>query len=234
MGIPVPDGDGIEIFIPAGLDVALERETDGDLILGDRGQGLGIRHGAIDGAISISAVQWLCNADKSCHGPRLRLKYVSLLLSLFQCSHNDHIPVRNLNFLLLKSKKSDSAQTDTRVEKDDFKNLVTHWFCEDAQKSLVTEVPFSISLLDTRDQDIDATVNAYSEAKHTFEASPILLYAGIPTYSYSYYHVYTKSDPYHARVLVLMGQFSTGQFREDEDHRRMSYVTCKFEDIHFL
>ncbi|GJR45714.1 gypsy type transposase [Tanacetum coccineum] len=37
--------------------VALERETDGDLIRGDRGQGLGIRHGVIDGAISISAVQ---------------------------------------------------------------------------------------------------------------------------------------------------------------------------------
>ncbi|GJV75690.1 probable 18S rRNA (guanine-N(7))-methyltransferase, partial [Tanacetum coccineum] len=56
------------------LDVALERETDGDLILGDMGQGLGIRPGVIDGAISISAVQWLCNADKSCHEPRLRLK----------------------------------------------------------------------------------------------------------------------------------------------------------------
>ncbi|GKA97195.1 hypothetical protein Tco_0825089, partial [Tanacetum coccineum] len=26
-----------------------------------------------------------------------------------------------------------AAQTDTRVEKKDFKNLVTHWFCEDAQ-----------------------------------------------------------------------------------------------------
>ncbi|CAH2069649.1 unnamed protein product [Thlaspi arvense] len=36
--------------------------------------GLGIRAGVIDGAISISAVQWLCNADKSSHEPRLRLK----------------------------------------------------------------------------------------------------------------------------------------------------------------
>ena len=74
-------------------------------------QGLGLRPGVIDGAISISAVQvmfniysfkffnslimtilflipqfttfpyvflcmqWLCNADKSSHDPRLRLKY---------------------------------------------------------------------------------------------------------------------------------------------------------------
>lgn len=36
--------------------------------------GLGFRPGVIDGAISISAVQWLCNADKSSHEPRLRLK----------------------------------------------------------------------------------------------------------------------------------------------------------------
>ncbi|PWA59220.1 Methyltransferase type 11 [Artemisia annua] len=65
------------------LDVALERETDGDLILGDMGQGLGIRPGVIDGAISISAVQWLCNADKSCHEPRLRLK--AFFGSLYRC-----------------------------------------------------------------------------------------------------------------------------------------------------
>ncbi|KAL9679726.1 hypothetical protein QQ045_017592 [Rhodiola kirilowii] len=41
------------------LDVAVEREAEGDLILGDMGQGLGIRPGVIDGAISISAVQGL-------------------------------------------------------------------------------------------------------------------------------------------------------------------------------
>ncbi|PSS30092.1 18S rRNA (guanine-N(7))-methyltransferase [Actinidia chinensis var. chinensis] len=56
------------------LSVALEREVEGDLMLGDMGQGIGIRPGVIDGAISISAVQWLCNADKSSHEPRLRLK----------------------------------------------------------------------------------------------------------------------------------------------------------------
>ncbi|KAK9287007.1 hypothetical protein L1049_015415 [Liquidambar formosana] len=65
------------------LDVALEREVEGDLLLGDMGQGLGIRPGVIDGAISISAVQWLCNADKSSHEPRLRLK--AFFGSLYRC-----------------------------------------------------------------------------------------------------------------------------------------------------
>jgi 18S rRNA (guanine1575-N7)-methyltransferase len=41
------------------LHVAVEREVEGDLLLGDMGQGLGLRSGVIDGAISISAVQVL-------------------------------------------------------------------------------------------------------------------------------------------------------------------------------
>uniref|UniRef100_A0ACD5VVU3 Uncharacterized protein n=1 Tax=Avena sativa TaxID=4498 RepID=A0ACD5VVU3_AVESA len=65
------------------LDVALERETEGDLLLADMGEGLGLRPGVIDGAISISAVQWLCNADKSSHEPRLRLK--AFFGSLYRC-----------------------------------------------------------------------------------------------------------------------------------------------------
>ncbi|KAK2965670.1 hypothetical protein RJ640_007676 [Escallonia rubra] len=65
------------------LNIALEREVDGDLMLGDMGQGLGLRPGVIDGAISISAVQWLCNADKSSHEPRLRLK--AFFGSLYRC-----------------------------------------------------------------------------------------------------------------------------------------------------
>lgn len=65
------------------LDVAVEREVEGDLLLGDMGQGLGFRPGVVDGAISISAVQWLCNADKSSHEPRLRLK--AFFGSLYRC-----------------------------------------------------------------------------------------------------------------------------------------------------
>ncbi|XP_074573272.1 18S rRNA (guanine-N(7))-methyltransferase RID2 [Curcuma longa] len=65
------------------LDVALEREAEGDLLLADMGQGLGLRPGVVDGAISISAVQWLCYADKSSHEPRMRLK--AFFGSLYRC-----------------------------------------------------------------------------------------------------------------------------------------------------
>ncbi|XP_073284114.1 18S rRNA (guanine-N(7))-methyltransferase RID2-like isoform X1 [Primulina huaijiensis] len=74
------------------LDVALEREVEGGLVLSDMGQGLGLRPGVVDGAISISAVQppavslsyqWLCNADKSSHEPRLRLKV--FFATLYRC-----------------------------------------------------------------------------------------------------------------------------------------------------
>ena len=44
------------------LDVAKEREVEGDLCHHDLGDGLPFRPGMFDGAISISAVQWLCNA----------------------------------------------------------------------------------------------------------------------------------------------------------------------------
>lgn len=59
---------------PAMLDIASEREVEGDLCLHDLGHGLPVRAGAFDGAISISAVQWLCNADTSRNDPRKRLK----------------------------------------------------------------------------------------------------------------------------------------------------------------
>jgi len=56
------------------LGVAREREVEGDLALHDMGHGMCFRTGTFDGAISISAVQWLCNADKQSHNPRKRLK----------------------------------------------------------------------------------------------------------------------------------------------------------------
>ncbi|KAM6546632.1 hypothetical protein CsatB_027368 [Cannabis sativa] len=65
------------------LNIALEREVEGDLLLADMGQGLGFRSGLIDGAISISAIQWLCNADKSSHNPKLRLD--AFFKSLYRC-----------------------------------------------------------------------------------------------------------------------------------------------------
>lgn len=67
-------------------DVAKEREVEGDLILGDLGQGLPFRAGAFDGAISISALQWLCNADQTTHNPSKRLyKFFSTLYSCLVC-----------------------------------------------------------------------------------------------------------------------------------------------------
>ncbi|KAJ9582127.1 hypothetical protein L9F63_003522 [Diploptera punctata] len=73
---------GVDIST-AMLDVAVEREVEGDLLLGDLGQGLPFRAGAFDGAVSISALQWLCNADKTSHNPTKRLyKFFS---SLYAC-----------------------------------------------------------------------------------------------------------------------------------------------------
>lgn len=64
----------------------MERDVEGDLFLADMGQGVPFRPGTFDAAISISAVQWLCNAEtaEESETPDKRLKrffnglYVSL------------------------------------------------------------------------------------------------------------------------------------------------------------
>lgn len=73
---------GIDIS-KAMLDIAVDREVDGDLVLGDMGEGMPFRPGTFDGAISISALQWLCNADKSYHNPQKRL--YQFFSTLFSC-----------------------------------------------------------------------------------------------------------------------------------------------------
>jgi 18S rRNA (guanine1575-N7)-methyltransferase len=45
------------------LNVASEREVVGDVLHSDMGHGFGFRAGTFDGAISISALQWLCSAE---------------------------------------------------------------------------------------------------------------------------------------------------------------------------
>ncbi|KAF2749303.1 williams Beuren syndrome chromosome region 22 protein-like protein [Sporormia fimetaria CBS 119925] len=55
------------------LGVALEKEVEGDLFLADAGQGVPFRAGTFDAAISISAIQWLCNAESSDESPAGRL-----------------------------------------------------------------------------------------------------------------------------------------------------------------
>jgi len=73
---------GVDISRPM-LNVGVEREVEGDTIESDIGQGLPFRSGMFDGAISISAIQWLCNADKSSHNPWKRLNV--FFKSLFAC-----------------------------------------------------------------------------------------------------------------------------------------------------
>jgi len=65
------------------LGVALEREVGGDVMLADLGQGMFFRPGSFDGAMSISALQWLCNADKRSHEPRKRL--AKFFQTLYNC-----------------------------------------------------------------------------------------------------------------------------------------------------
>jgi 18S rRNA (guanine1575-N7)-methyltransferase len=73
---------GVDIS-PSMLEVANEREVEGDLILSDMGQGINFKPGTFDGAVSISALQWLCNADKSSHIPQKRLH--KFFTTLFSC-----------------------------------------------------------------------------------------------------------------------------------------------------
>jgi 18S rRNA (guanine1575-N7)-methyltransferase len=68
---------------PAMLAVAAAREVEGDLLRGDLGHGLPFRPGTFDGAVSISAVQWLCHADTTAADPRKRLK--RFFESLYAC-----------------------------------------------------------------------------------------------------------------------------------------------------
>ncbi|GAO15234.1 uncharacterized protein UV8b_04213 [Ustilaginoidea virens] len=58
---------------PSMLDVALQRDVQGDLLLADMGQGVPFRPGTFDAAISISAIQWLCSAASSDTSPAGRL-----------------------------------------------------------------------------------------------------------------------------------------------------------------
>eukprot|EP00123_Amoebidium_parasiticum_P000576 comp11422_c0_seq1/m.5825 comp11422_c0_seq1/g.5825 ORF comp11422_c0_seq1/g.5825 comp11422_c0_seq1/m.5825 type:complete len:277 (-) comp11422_c0_seq1:5-835(-) len=68
---------------PHMLGVALEKEVDGDLLWHDMGQGMGFRPGMFDGVISISALQWLCNADQKHHVPKKRMQ--RFFATLYAC-----------------------------------------------------------------------------------------------------------------------------------------------------
>lgn len=77
-GVPEEEG-GPHTWV--GMDIsssmlaqALERDVEGDMLLADIGQGIPFRAGTFDAAISISAIQWLCNAETSDVSPEGRLK----------------------------------------------------------------------------------------------------------------------------------------------------------------
>lgn len=56
------------------LNVAKEQDSEtGDIIHADMGDGLPFRPGTFDGAISISALQWLCYSNSAEEDPKLRL-----------------------------------------------------------------------------------------------------------------------------------------------------------------
>lgn len=66
------------------LEEALERDVLGDLMLADAGEGVPFRMGSFDGVVSVSAIQWLCNADRADHNPwkRLNTFFATLYASL--------------------------------------------------------------------------------------------------------------------------------------------------------
>lgn len=66
---------GLDIS-PSMLATGLDRELEGDLMLQDMGTGVPFRAGSFDAAISISAIQWLCNADTSYNDPKQRMMRV--------------------------------------------------------------------------------------------------------------------------------------------------------------
>ena len=65
--------DDLTDALPFTEDASTGVSRVGDLLLADMGEGVPMRPGLLDGVISISALQWLCNADKTHHRPRSRL-----------------------------------------------------------------------------------------------------------------------------------------------------------------
>jgi hypothetical protein len=65
------------------ITVALTRGIEGDALLSDMGQSLPFRTGSFDGAISVSAVQWLCYATQRSHNPKKRC--LAFFTSLYRC-----------------------------------------------------------------------------------------------------------------------------------------------------
>jgi 18S rRNA (guanine1575-N7)-methyltransferase len=75
---------GMDISIHM-LNIARTRTVTGSMLLSDMGDGIPFRPSTFDAAISISALQWLCNADKTSHNPSKRLyKFFSTLYAALE------------------------------------------------------------------------------------------------------------------------------------------------------
>lgn len=78
---------GVDIS-DAMIEIAKERKEEGELedmqmLKSDFGDGLPFKPGSFDAAISVSALQWLCNSDKKIHNPAKRL--LKLFTTLYTC-----------------------------------------------------------------------------------------------------------------------------------------------------
>ncbi|CAO4369968.1 unnamed protein product [Caenorhabditis nigoni] len=75
---------GVDVSRPM-LEIARQDEDleSGDFVHQDMGLGMPFRPGSFDGAISISAIQWLCHANASDENPRKRLLF--FFQSLYGC-----------------------------------------------------------------------------------------------------------------------------------------------------
>ena len=65
------------------LHVALGKDTEGDLVHGDMGQGFNLQPGFFDACVSVSALQWLSYNDVKGHNPWKRL--CAFFESLHKC-----------------------------------------------------------------------------------------------------------------------------------------------------
>ena len=69
-----------EAMLRVGVERGLER---GNVLRSDLGQGFGLRPAMFDGAISVSALQWLCYSDRADHRASARLG--TFFASLYRC-----------------------------------------------------------------------------------------------------------------------------------------------------
>ncbi len=65
------------------IETAVQNEAKGDIMLADMGQGFGFRTGVFDGAVSISALQWLFYSVRTDHVARKRLRF--FFSCLYRC-----------------------------------------------------------------------------------------------------------------------------------------------------